>query len=662
MKYRPDIDGLRAVAVLSVILFHFFGDQFSGGYIGVDIFFVISGFLITSIIWSDVSQEKFSIWAFYERRVRRIGPALAVVVTFTLVMGVVLFVPSNFRSLSQGVVATVLSASNVLFWYQSGYFGDATRLNPLVHTWSLGVEEQFYIIFPAMLASIARIRIMSVPKAIFFIALLSFAFGEWATIYKPTAAFFLAPMRAWELLTGALLSLNVLPRISDRTAQNVISLMGAGLIAYGLLRFSPATEFPGFNALIPCMGAALIIYAGGSGVSGVNRLLSSRPMVTVGLLSYSLYLWHWPLISFARYISVIEPTVLWRLFILVVAIALSAITWRFVERPFRGKGAILSRGELYACFAGTAAILAAAGVAGYASHGWPQRLPNEIVHIAAFKSSRNPRGEDCLARSRDFAQSHLSCRFGADRQPTTVVLGDSHADALMPGLAEVATRYDASVVEHALFLCPPVAGIEITNRPGEPCKNFNTATLNALVNTPDIKAVVLAARWSLYIGGIAQARAVAEETVISTAENVREAREEAFIKGMSESIEILRAAGKSVFVVYPIPEMKVDVPAALAQLRLYGLSPDIIATSAEEYGQRNRFIASLFDRLERDGKIIAIHPEKRLCDERLCPAAINWVPLYADTDHLSLPGAEQISPAFEKLFERIVQASQTPIH
>lgn len=293
LKYRADIDGLRAIAVLVVIFFHAGIPGFSGGFVGVDVFFVISGFLITSIIVNEIDEGKFSIARFYERRIRRIFPALFPVIVFTVVAGAFLYDFVSFKELGKSIVATTLFSSNIHFWHQAGYFDTESIRKPLLHTWSLAVEEQFYIVFPLLLLAINRFGKKLYLPWLLGIGLLSLFASIYGIYSNPSVTFYMVPTRAWELLAGSILALQRIPLLKSNSYRNLFSVTGFGLICYSVVCYTEATLFPGANALAPVIGASLIIYSGmEGGASTVKKFLSVKPLVSIGLISYSLYLWH----------------------------------------------------------------------------------------------------------------------------------------------------------------------------------------------------------------------------------------------------------------------------------------------------------------------------------------------------------------------------------
>jgi len=451
VKYRPDVDGLRAVAILSVLAFHIWPWRVSGGFVGVDVFFVISGYLISSILFSEIASNRFSILAFYERRIRRILPALfAMLIVVSAVISFFLL-PNELIDYAKSVIAAATSTSNFYFWRHSGYF-EAPMSKPLLHTWSLAVEEQFYLTFPVFLLLMRRFFPRFLKQAVLLLFFVSFAASIVTVRYDPNTAFYMPYTRAWELLLGTVVSLQFFPRLPQAWLRNAVTITGMGLIAYSALRYLPQTPFPGLAALAPCLGSALIIGAGESGRTLVGRALSWRPVVFVGLISYSLYLWHRPVIILSDLGLSINlnalsdnPLALWLqrsslLARFVISMLLGILSWRFVERPFRSRSS--RRIERQPLFAFSAAVLVAlvalAGVV-ISAHGFPSRFPSRAVQVASFRvppDSMIGQLGDCAITERNqttvFDDGH--CLHIDAGKETYLLLGDSHAYSLWNGL------------------------------------------------------------------------------------------------------------------------------------------------------------------------------------------------------------------------------------
>lgn len=334
LTYRPEIDGLRALAVLPVIFFHAGFEHFSGGYIGVDVFFVISGFLITSILLNEINNNKFSLISFYERRARRILPALAVVVFVTMPFSWMYLNTSQFQDYSQSVTAVSLFGSNILFWLESGYFQAASEEKPLLHTWSLAVEEQFYLFFPILLLLLYRRSRGGLYTWLFLISMISFILCEYLVVSKPSANFFLLPSRIWELFVGAFAA--ILMKSVDPKANDILSMVGLSFIVSGIFLFDEYTPFPSAYTLAPVIGTFLVILFGRNNTL-VNKILSNSLLVSIGLLSYSAYLWHQPIFAFVRVNSIEELDLNLKWIMVLSSLLIAFISWKFIESPFRNK-------------------------------------------------------------------------------------------------------------------------------------------------------------------------------------------------------------------------------------------------------------------------------------------------------------------------------------
>lgn len=373
MKNRPEIDGLRAIAVVPVILDHAKFSVFSGGYVGVDIFFVISGFLISSIIYSEALAGSFSILRFYERRVRRIFPALLVVILASFPAAHFLMLPDPYENFSQSVIATLLFSNNVLLTVTSGYWALASDFKPLLHTWSLGVEEQFYVAYPILVILIFKFWKRAFPAVLVLGVAVSFLASVLLSPSQPNASFYLLHTRAWELLLGAIAAYYMPEQISRRNGS-ILSAVGLALILIAIFGFNEKIAYPYYYAALPCVGTALILLYSDDKI-GVGRLLALKPFVGIGLISYSAYLWHQPLFAFARIRSIQEPSPWLYAFLVVVTLLLAYLTWRYVEQPFRNK-TLFSRQRVFAYSSVISIGLIAFSFWVYKLSGLPERVPS----------------------------------------------------------------------------------------------------------------------------------------------------------------------------------------------------------------------------------------------------------------------------------------------
>jgi len=446
LKYRREIDGLRAVAVLPVIFFHAGFEQFKGGFIGVDVFFVISGYLITTIILTDMNNQKFSILEFYERRARRILPALFFVMLCCLPFAWIWLLPTHIKDFSESLAAVSVFSSNFLFWRESGYFGVTSELKPLIHTWSLAVEEQYYLLFPLFLMMLGGFRKRWTLYSLLLIGAVSLAMAHWGAYEEPYATFFLLPTRGWELVIGALIAFYFLymqdhaELIKTRkTISELFGIIGLLLITYSIITFDENTPFPSLYALIPTVGTGLIILFSTSETI-VGRLLGLKPLVGMGLISYSTYLWHQSVFAFARHRFFPETGTNLLLLLSIVSILCGYLSWKFIENPFRNKN-LFSRKRIFYLSFTFSIFFASLGLAGHFTDGfekyWLKNEDNELVKTYnLIKSTRY--GIDING-----GQDNGICRFNITNLdpniekriktcyenfgPGLAVIGDSHA-------------------------------------------------------------------------------------------------------------------------------------------------------------------------------------------------------------------------------------------
>lgn len=497
MIYRREIDGLRALAVVPVILFHAGFRVFSGGFVGVDVFFVISGYLITTIILAELETGTFSVVNFYERRARRILPALFVVMLACLPFAWLWLLPDYLKSFSQSLVAVPLFASNILFWITSGYFEPAAELKPLLHTWSLAVEEQYYVIFPLFLMltwRLGRRWILSILAAVFIASL---AAAQWGSHANPEPTFYLLPTRGWELLVGAFTAFYLFGKdaetaIPARVAQ-ALSLVGLLLVAYATFVFDKKTPFPSLYALVPTVGTAFIILFATQRTL-VGKLLGTGAFVGIGLLSYSAYLWHQPLFAFARHRSVDEPGHLLFGALAALSLGLAYLSWRFVETPFRNRKRF-TRNQVFAIGGVFSVAFMALGAVGHLKGGFLQRLSPDEQKIHAFIDydfKRTFREGTCFLRPEQPPEQFAAlCSEVKADAPSLMIWGDSHAAALSIGLRQV----HGNVIQFNASACPPIIDTMFPARLR--CQSVNTFVLGEVARLKP-QRIFLDGNWYAY--------------------------------------------------------------------------------------------------------------------------------------------------------------------
>ena len=652
-KYRPDIDGLRAVAVLSILFFHVGIKHFSGGYVGVDIFFVISGYLITSIIVRELAAGEFSIARFYERRVRRILPALTVVVVATLLAGLVFLSPAQLEELGRSATATSVFSSNIFFFLGSGYFDGSSELKPLLHTWSLAVEEQYYILFPFLLMLIAKRFSSRFGVWLISIGLISLLACIYWTGVNGSATFYLIPFRAWELLIGSVLALQLIPKLEGAAARNALSTAGLAMMLTSVFVFTHDTPFPGAAALLPTVGTAFIIHAGAGGKTFVNRALSVRPMVFFGLISYSLYLWHWPIVVFAKQYLINEWTDLETGLILIFIIFLSTLSWRFVETPFRNRQLLGPRERLFVRFAVVTAVVISASLTLVFMNGFPGRSTTAPMSDVMAADPGWQHWKNCEeAGEKEGGTSNL-CGIGAqDSPPTFLLWGDSHALSMASAVNLSAGRQGAAGLLAVRTACPPLLSI---HRPGEPsCAEFNASILEHVGGRPDIETVVLAARWAFVSNGTRYKNESGRSmSLVDLDSGETETGDNAvlFELGLWRTIKALERLGKNIVLVTQVPEIGHDVPAATYSAKLTGRDVNaMIAPSIAEYRERTSTVTRVFDTLQAEQNLTIVDPSELLCDGQNCRVVMDGTPLYRDDNHLSLRGCVLVADLFDPVF------------
>ncbi len=553
-SYRPEIDGLRAVAILPVLFYHA-GLGFPGGYVGVDVFFVISGFLITSLIFKELETGTFSLADFWARRARRIVPASLTLTFAVLLAGWFLFLPRDYKGLGNSVGAQAVFASNVYFWATVNYFQTAVTLLPLLHTWSLAVEEQFYVFFPLLLLGGYRVfswRSRGVWLGIFAGgAVLSLACSVYSLPKAPAAAFYLLPSRAWELLAGSFIAICPSAWTPQRPRpREMISAFGFLGILFAVFLYDASTPFPGWAALPPCLGAALIIWSNGvqtgpgrdrPGLTVVGRVLASPGPVFIGLISYSLYLWHWPLLAFSVY-ALRAPLPIWgRWMLVVVSLGLAVLSWKVVETPFRVRRVFASRRGILLFAGGGLVGMMMTGFVIRRFDGVPARIPAPVFALAGAVTDLHPFPQLTTA---DVRSDHLT-PFGVvrpDAAPQLFLWGDSHAGAILPAMDLYAKRH--GIVGRAALHSNTAPLLDYYTRAdfglNEEAVPFSQAVFD-YIQRNHIPRVVLADYWTrdlAYPGKLAAA--------------------------LVRTIEQFKSTDVKLYVLLQVPSQPVDVPRALA--------------------------------------------------------------------------------------------------
>ena len=652
MKYRPEIDGLRTLAVVPVILFHGGYSGFDGGFVGVDVFFVISGFLITGILAEDLAQGRFSLITFYERRARRILPALFLMVIACIPFAWAWFSPRDLVDFAQSVLSTITFWSNILFWRESGYFATEAELKPLLHTWSLSVEEQFYVLYPLLLWSVWRFGQRAVFAVLAVGLLISLGLAEWGTTSAPSAAFYLLPTRAWELMIGALAALAVRQDWVrfPRGVEEVLGITGLMLIAFAVLTFDESTPFPGLLALIPTIGALFILLPARNPTIA-HRLLSLPAMVGVGLISYSAYLWHQPLFAFAGYRSFDEPHEMVMLGLVFLTFVLAYLSWRFVEAPFRSRDAVSPK-TVFGGSIAVGAILCVLGALGWAYNGFPSRINLPPSIEASF--ARSDRQAECFDTTGLHEIDDWTCTLGnPDSPPRFLVFGDSHVLSLLDALDSAAQQTGVSGEFSGASGCTPFLGIHALRNDQE-SKNCHAANSRLLQYAKDLQVehVILVARWTYYTdGGYTGGDGL---SYIARAPNGPRDRAEsraAFEHGLVMTLQAYQEAGIGLTLITQVPQQVTDPMLAYAQAYRSSSDPAntilTLSVTRQQHRELQGFVENLFDRY--DAPVLDF--TDIICDDGICPIGTSDTSYYFDDDHLSLAGTDLLLPALRELIE-----------
>lgn len=648
LGYRPAIDGIRAIAVLMVVLYHLHVPGLTGGYVGVDVFFTISGYLIFGIIWKQLGEGTFSFGTFYTRRVLRLLPALLVTSLGTLVAGAFLQLPHDFGRLGTGVASTMAYASNVWLFRNTGYFESRAELLPTLHTWSLSVEEQFYFAAPLALVWLHRSARARATWVLGSVAVLTLVGTQAMLRTHQPLVFYLSPFRVWEFVIGGLLAVTgtTLPRGGKTRVLALVALLAVLIPA---VAYTPQTPFPGLSALVPCAGTALLLVATGPATDGwVKRVLETSPMVWIGRLSYAIYLWHWPVIAlwlhrFGR-VPGSGPGLGVTIAIQAsLTLLLATLTYRVVETPLRAPAEGRIRTVLFGSLAVSAGLFALGAVLDR-TKGFPDRvapivatLDREREPVVPFRGCFGPR------------QDPRACVLGAEQaeaEPRWLLWGDSHALALAPALDALLKERGERGLLAASGLCPPLLGVTTQHaRLGaSDCEPLQRHVESILDTSPGLRHVLLVGVWSGYIEP--------DQSLTLTGLGRETAPAEVFAAGLGRTVDKLLAGHREIVVVRDVPTIPWDVPFELARAKLHGVAaPATPRLSEVRQIQRSfdeRLAAIVASRGPQGGAITIVDLPATLCagaDQRCRVGDANGLPWYRDRDHLNVRGAYAVVPA-----------------
>jgi peptidoglycan/LPS O-acetylase OafA/YrhL len=653
LTYRPDIDGLRAIAITAVVAYHAGLPWIRGGFVGVDIFFVISGYLIGYIIYSEMRTHKFSFGRFYVRRAKRILPALLALMLILYAIVTALMVASELTAFAKSALFALGAMSNIWFWRGITYFSPNAELNPLLMTWSLGVEEQFYILFPFVLLLLRKAS----PKKVFLtlgcLVCSSFGLSLWCATQHPGVAFYLLPPRAWELGLGAMLAIwhaerSTSGRITRVIETRALPFLGIACILISIFGIDSHMSFPSWIALFPTLGAASLIASKNTTLSAV---LGSRIPVFIGRISYSWYLWHWPFLSITR-LSASQPlSAVATSVVVITSFVVAVLSWWLVEQPFRHSREV--PGRLLPKYAFAMLLVAVPAVLLIVVHGWPQRLDKSVVDIDNLVQERQ--SEPCTA---DSGVSTLStdsrCWITGAKPDAVVLLGDSHASALASAIRDLAVKDGWGFHQLTKSSCAPLEGVTswIPSSPlhASQCATFNRLALQNVLTDSSAKVVVIAGYWSVPIErakvGFRFAPVDGPTSNISLETSENNLRE-----GLTALVRHLRSAGKSVVLVEDVPildfdplrlEVTQEIPARLQLAKLVSTDPEATPwhSSISHVVNAHDVSESIVRDVQRSVEgVELVNPFDGFCAASECAFASQGNLFYLDEQHLSNRGA-----------------------
>lgn len=644
IAYRPDIDGLRAVAVVAVMLYHA-GIALKGGFVGVDIFFVISGFLITGLITRRSDAGQFSYTDFWHRRAKRILPAQLVVAFAVLLAGWIFVEPRSYAMIAETSAYQALFSSNIYFWQNLGYFKPQADSNPLLHFWSLAVEEQFYFVMPVALIPLWICSRRWAKTMLVAGVITSFALSCALTPSKLNASFYLLPTRAWEMLTGALLAVGIIPSPRGVVARQAIALAGLAMVVASVLVIRPDMLFPGWVAALPCAGAAAIIAANRHGPTLVGRALSWRPIVWIGLISYSLYLWHWPLLVFCdHYLFIEPPTDLLRAGFLILSVPIAWLSWYWVETPFRHQRSLSGHRPVFLA-AGLGILLSlVASIILVQTGGAPDRYDELSQHIFDYVEKDHAKRAAPLGVGQ--LRSGQATPIGKTRQgssqPDFVIWGDSHAVGFFAPLQELSVARGLSgygIYRHGTI---PLVGVE--QPPAAATQDFSEAAIR-FITARQPRVVIIVAKWVAWVDPECRL----ESTMARGAAETQPFQ--IMRAALKQTVDLLHDAGCKVCVVGQVPTSYKQSPVYLTREIARGTKDlGTVGTLDSAHRETQAQARKLLQSVEDEPGLILLDPASYLIKDGSAVVIVGEDPAYLDSSHLSTAGARLLLPMLETIF------------
>ncbi|MDY3693158.1 MAG: acyltransferase family protein [Proteus mirabilis] len=639
--FREDINGLRAIAVLSVVIFHFNKDYLPGGFIGVDIFFVISGFLMTGIIFRGIENNNFSIVRFYSNRANRIIPALAMLCLVLMIFGWLYLTPLGYKELSKQVFSSITFISNFVYSMQSGYFDASSSENWLLHTWSLSVEWQFYIIYPVLLLSLSKVLSLRTIKILLIAStVFSFLFCIYATNRWTNPSYFLLPTRSWEMLIGGIAYIYPIKSKNNKLIRN----LGLLIIILSFIFISESILWPGYIAIIPTIGVYLVISAN----NPQSRIMNNKVAYYIGLWSYSIYLWHWPIVVFCNYFGFSNFYMG-----VISSIIIGCISYYLIEKikinqiNFNSLKSFLSYKPLMIF-----TVMTAMPAVIYIDNGVKFRVNDLVINAESAINDKNKFTKECFYSPMD-PYDAKPCIIGNKENISVIIVGDSHAEAISPAVINAYDLNNDGVVMYLRYSCPFILGVNNTLYSKYNCSEANKKNLDEIKEKyPNIPIVVIN-RTPVYIYGQTEKSRKTKNNAPSAyfSKRYNQVTSDLLYEFTEHYVDTICELTKSnpVYITTTTPEMPVNVPREIAIRSLRSNKQENIVMPVSDYKERNKYTTELLDATHKRCGANILDTSKYLCDSNYCIGSIDGNPLYYDGDHMSAKGSEILTSLFEKL-------------
>ncbi|SMF79483.1 acyltransferase family protein [Candidatus Pelagibacter sp. HIMB1321] len=637
MKYRSEIDGLRALAVIPVIFYHAGFELFKGGFVGVDVFFVISGYLITSIILDEMRNKEFSLINFYERRARRILPALFFVMLVSIFFAWNWMQPMQMKNFSQSLVAVSIFSSNILFWLETGYFEEISEEKPLLHTWSLAVEEQYYLFFPILLLFIWKFGRKKIISIFLTILITSLFLSEYTSRFYKEANFYLAPFRIWEIFFGSITAVMTKDKIIRD--NNLLSTIGLIAILFSIFFFDETIRFPSFYTLFPVLGSVLIIIFANNNKGFVTKFLRIKLIVGIGLVSYSAYLWQQPIFAFVKIRFLDEPSKFIMFLLSIFTLLIATFSWKYIEKPFRqNKNSPISKKNFILFSIIGIFFFTTLGLYGHFQKG--NIVKYQISPTITETIVRSNKQSECFGKDFIHKRDDWYCIIGDKTiKPSLVVFGDSHALSFLPTIDTSLQQLGESAYFIATHACPPLLNIHSfhDNQSLRNCNKLNERVLN-FIKVNDIKNIFLVARWTYYTDGGYDGNDFSYIALENKNIKNKDVSRNAFKVGIEKTLASYKKLGVKLTVITQIPQQKHKALDLYFESLRSGDSVQNISLKRSDHDNLQNFVSSIFENKNID----LLDFTDIFCTSEICAVGDELNSLYYDDDHLSLSGSELI--------------------